>query len=514
MIDENIKYEEFFNKQTSRLKRKNKPMLSTLLTDFYKIGHVAQYPKGTEFVFSNLTARKSRIPELNSTIFFGLQYFLKKYLIEDFNKNFFERPLEEVMSEYKRMCEHTIGGLSDYSHIEELHKLGYLPLQIQALPEGSDVPIGVPMLSIENTDYRFFWLTNFIESLMSAIIWQPITCATLANQYRKLFTKHLDESIGSTEFVPFMGHDFSFRGMGGLESACLSGMGHLTSFCGTDTVPAIMSLEKYYNADITKELVGCSVPATEHSVMSSGTAVEGEFETFKNLITNIYPNGIVSIVSDTFDLWKVLTDFLPRLQENIMSRDGKVVIRPDSGDPVDIICGTHQPHHADFESRSKPEEKGVVELLWDVFGGKIVNRHKVLDSHIGAIYGDSITVERADQISKRLIAKGFAPLIVYGIGSYTYQYNTRDTFGMAVKCTAIISNGNEVEVFKDPITDDGTKKSLKGYFAVEGENGKYQVTDQVSKWEAYANTKLEPVFLNGKVVKEYSLEQIRSRIRG
>ncbi|MAR66567.1 MAG: nicotinate phosphoribosyltransferase [Crocinitomicaceae bacterium] len=486
-------------------------MLSTLLTDFYKIGHINQYPAGTQKVYSNLTARKSRNQDIDKVVFFGLQYFMKKYLVEDFKTNFFSRPLDEVMDEYKRMCQHTIGDLPSYDHIADLHKLGYLPLSIKALPEGSKVPIGVPMLTIENTDDRFFWLTNFIESLMSAIIWQPITCATLANEYRKLFNNYLMESIGSTDFVPFMGHDFSFRGMGGLESACLTGMGHLTSFSGTDTIPAIMCLEKYYNANIENELVGCSVPATEHSVMSSGSAIEGEFETFKRLITDIYKSGIVSIVSDTFDLWEVLTDFLPRLKNEINAREGKVVIRPDSGDPVDIICGTYQPHHGDYESRSEPEEKGVVELLWEAFGGTEVNGYKVLNDKVGAIYGDSITTDRADQISKRLMAKGFAPLIVYGIGSYTYQYNTRDTFGMAVKCTAIVNNNKEVEVYKDPITDDGTKKSLKGFLIVEGENGNYTVRDGVTREESMAGS-LNPVFLDGQLINETNLSAVRRRV--
>lgn len=251
-------------------------MNPTLLTDFYKISHPFQYPKGTEFVYSNLTARKSRLKGLDDVVFFGLQYFIKEYLLDRFNKDFFNLPKEQVMDEYKRMCKNTVGDLPSYDHIEALHDLGYLPLEIKALPEGASVPIGVPMLTIVNTKEEFFWLTNFVESLMSAVIWQPITSATKAKQYKDLFVKVLDESIGDSGFAPFMGHDFSFRGMGGLESACLSGMGHLLSFVGTDTVPAIMAMEKYYGADIEKELVGCSVPATEHSVCSSGTGVYGE----------------------------------------------------------------------------------------------------------------------------------------------------------------------------------------------------------------------------------------------
>jgi nicotinamide phosphoribosyltransferase len=517
------------------------------LTDFYKVGHPFQYPKGTSLVYSNLTPRKSRLPGIDKIVWIGLQLFAKKYLIEYFNDNFFNRPKQEVMDEYKRVIKFTIGDLPTYEHIEYIYDLGYLPIEIKALPEGSIVDMRIPVLTIKNTDPKAYWLTNFLESLMSAILWQPITSATLAYEYKKLFTKYLKETIGDTSFVQWMGHDFSFRGMSGLESAILSGIGHLMSFTGTDTIPAIMALEKYYNANIETELVGASVPATEHSVMSSGTGVEGEFATFKRLITEIYPNGIVSIVSDTFNLWDVLTDFLPRLKNEIMARDGKVVIRPDSGDPVDIICGKIEydrgpgGNYDELINPNSSETKGVIELLWDTFGGTIVNGYKVLDSHIGAIYGDSITLDRAKQISERLIAKGFAPLLVYGIGSFTYQYNTRDTFGIAVKATYIeITEKAEddmfdqggpsigeiwtrgVKIFKDPITDDGTKKSARGllkveeYIKIEQISGrqshdKFVLVDQVS-WEEEAKGALKTVFLDGKLVHETTLKEIRSRL--
>ena len=495
-----------------------------LLTDFYKIGHYLQYPAGTEVVYSNLTARKSRLENVKETIFFGLQAFMLEYLIERFDRDFFNRPKEEVIDEYRRIIKNTIGDLPDYEHIEYLHDLGYLPLLIKAVPEGTHVPIGVPMLTLRNTDPKCYWLTNFVESLLSAQLWLPITSATHANKYRELFNEVLDASIDDTSFVDFMGHDFSFRGMEGLEGSYLSGLGHLTSFAGTDTIPAILAAEKYYGADVEKELVGTSVSATEHSVMSSGTAIHGEFETFRQLVTEIYPTGIVSIVSDTFDLWAVLTDFMPRLKDEILARDGgpesldKVVIRPDSGDPVDIICGKppERTGTTDLHTLNKtgPEYKGVVELLWDTFGGEVVNGFKVLNPAVGAIYGDSITLERAEQISERLMAKGFAPIIVYGIGSFTYQYNTRDTFGMAVKCTAIEHNGKLVDVFKDPITDDGTKKSLKGLIEVSRDMyGNIRATDECT-WEQENEGMLETVFFNGVLTRRTTLAEIRERVKG
>ena len=234
---------------------------------------------------------------------------------------------------------------------------------------------------------------------------------------------------------------------------------------------------------------------------------EGEFETFKRLITEVYPKGIVSIVSDTWDLWKVLTNYLPRLKEEIAGRDGKVVVRPDSGDPILILCGNPN-------GKSEEERKGVVELLWETFGGTTNDKgYKELIPQIGAIYGDSITAERAAQICENLKRKGFASTnVVLGIGSFTYQYNTRDTFGFAMKATYGEVNGEGRAIFKDPITDDGTKKSAKGLMKIELENGKFKLTDTVS-WEEEAKGELKEVFRDGKLLVDVSLAEIRNNIK-
>ena len=220
-------------------------------------------------------------------------------------------------------------------HIRALHDLGYLPLELRALPEGTQVPIGIPMFVMWNTNPEFFWLTNYLETTLSSIVWGPSTAATLAKRYRRILEHWIGETGGDPDFIDWQGHDFSYRGMYGSEAAMLSGAGHLLSFTGTDTVPAIDFLEDFYNADSDNELVGGSVPATEHSVMCMGTE-DGEIETFHRLITDLYPNGIVSIVSDTWDYWKVWTDYLPALHDEIRASDGTVTIRPDSGDPVKI----------------------------------------------------------------------------------------------------------------------------------------------------------------------------------
>jgi nicotinamide phosphoribosyltransferase len=507
-----------------------------LLTDYYKTEHFRMYPEGTTMIYSNLTPRKSRVDGVDSIIFFGLQHFVKKYLLDKFKTEFFNKPWEEVEEEYKYAI-HTETG-----HIKALHELGYLPIKIKALPEGSRCPIRVPCMTIRNTLPEFFWLTNYLETLISCQLWQPITSATLAAEYWKILSKYAKETTGSDDGVQWQAHDFSMRGMSSVESAILSGMGHLTSFTGTDTIPAIYALRDSYRAE---GLIGASVPATEHSVMCMGTK-DDEVGTFSNLL-DLYPSGILSVVSDTWDLWKVLTEYLPILKDKILGRDGKLVIRPDSGDPVDIICGLNTGNNGEYQkhrSNHKDEEpawKGVIELLWDTFGGKINEYgYKVLNPCVGAIYGDSINLDRAQDICKRLKAKGFASTnVVLGVGSYTYQYNTRDTFGFAVKATygeltemedmtpeehgfpvmdstaIMIQVIKPREIFKDPITDDGTKKSLKGLLSVRSydrDNKQLYVKDQCTRDEE-ENSLLETVFEDGKLVREQILDDIRKRIK-
>ena len=402
---------------------------SILLTDGYKLDHRRQYPEGTEFVYSNWTPRSCQyFPEAHEGIVvFGIQYFIKEYLLDKFNKNFFNRPKEEVIEEFTRRINTFLGpNQVGVEHIEALHALGYLPIEIKALPEGSICPIGVPALTIVNTLPEFFWITNYLETLMSSTLWLPMTSATSARLYKKRLMEHaIKTGFDKQPGLDFLCHDFSMRGMAGIEAAIMSGMGHLTSFTGSETIPALEAVEEYYHADADSELIAGTVPATEHSVMCAG-GMEDEFETFERLINETYPTGIVSIVSDTWDFWQVITDYLPRLKDTIMSRDGRVVVRPDSGDPVKIICGDPE---ADPNS---PEYKGAYQLLGEIFGTTVnENGYKVLDTHIGLIYGDSITLERQHQIYSQLEDKGFAATnLVLGIGSYNYGYRTRDSLGL------------------------------------------------------------------------------------
>ncbi len=479
------------------------------LCDGYKVDHRRQYPVGTELVYSNWTPRKSRIEGIDKVVFFGLQYFIKKYLVETFDRDFFGQPKSAVIKKYQRRISGYLGPEAiTYEHMEALHDLGYLPIEIKALPEGMLVPIRMPMFTIKNTKPEFFWITNFLETILSCIIWMPCTSATMAFQYRKILDSYVEKTGGDPEFVNWQGHDFSFRGMAGLEAAMMSGAGHLLSFTGTDTIPAIDFLEAYYGADVEKELVGGSVSATEHSVMCMGTQ-DDEIGTFRRLIEETYPSGIVSIVSDTWDYWKVITEFIPTLKSEILGRDGKVVIRPDSGDPVKIICGDP------VAIPGTPEFKGSVECLWETFGGTETSTgYKLLDGHIGLIYGDSITLERCQAICSQLAAKGFASTnVVFGIGSYTYQYVTRDTFGFAMKATYGEVNGEGRPIFKDPKTDDGTKKSAKGMIKLSGTATAVQTMEDMVTSAQEEEGLLETVYLDGKIMKETTLSEIRALLK-
>ena len=493
-----------------------------LLTDGYKTGHHQQYPHGTTLVYSNFTPRSNKYAPkgCDMVVSFGQQMVMKK-IHEAFQNEFFSKPKDEVCGEMKRELSLYLGTDYDVTHFEQLHDLGYLPIAVKGIEEGTLVPIKVPVLTIYNTLPEFYWVTNYLETIISNLLWKPMTSATIAHTYRKVLTKWQEKTdVERGWFIDWQGHDFSMRGMDSIEATISSGLGHLTSFSGTDSLPTLYGARKFYGED---GFVGGSVNATEHSVMCAGSK-DDEVETFRRLLKT-YPTGILSIVSDTWDLWKVCTEHVVTLKEEILARDGKLVIRPDSGDPVDILCGSESTLHT-----GSPEGKGVIELLWDVFGGTTNEQgYKVLDSHIGAIYGDSITIDRADEICRRLESKGFASTnVVLGIGSFTYQYNTRDTFGFAMKATYVeleelfYETENSVEpelrivgreIFKDPITDDGTKKSATGLLAVyDNYEGGLTLIDKAS-WETENEGKLKTIYKDGEFFNQTTLTEIRERLK-
>lgn len=563
-----------------------------LMTDFYKISHRIMNEEGTEQTYSTFTPRTSRIKEIDKVVFFGLQGFIKEYLIDYFTDNFFKRDKSKVVSEYKRIIKYTLGdSCADTSHIEALHDLGYLPIKIRGLKEGTLAPIKVPVFTIENTHKDFYWLTNFLETLISACMWKVITATTIVKQYYDICNQWADKTCDSKDFLQWQCHNFSYRGMSGNEDAITTGAGQLLFFTGTDTIPSIQYLENYYNANVENELVGASVLATEHSIQ---TQYKDDYRYFKRMITEVAPQGILSLVADGFDYWNVIGTVVPSLKEEILARNGKVVIRPDSGNPIAILCGSvdvikddkylasvediedyfndlsleyfadelekdsyvdEKTFYCEIGGKTYKvecvadiirerggytdsnyyfvdsvkvaykeveltlEQKGSVEALYDTFGGNTNSKgYKVLDSHVGLIYGDAITPAVANEILKRLEKKGFASEnVVFGIGSYSLGFHTRDTFGFAVKATQVVINGEERNIFKDPKTDDGTKKSLTGRVAVFQGSEELLVVDGLTIEEQNRHKPidlLEDVFVDGKLVRNESLAEIRARLKG
>ncbi|QGH74674.1 nicotinamide phosphoribosyl transferase [Bacteriophage DSS3_VP1] len=487
--------------------------------DFYKVSHIAQYPDNVSHIHSTLVARKACYNDNISKeefMWFGHSLFLEK--LEAFEQWFFTLTFEElcdVLKEYKIFLDTRLGADMDVAHWNELWKVRFLPITIHAMPERSIQKFQTPLLTVENIDSRFPWLVGFIETTMLSNIWPVSTAANRAWHIRKVIEDSMkNHTEEEREAIDFMAHDFSYRGMPGDEAAMLTGCGHLANFKGSDTIPAARAMERVYG-----ETTGFSVAATEHSVMCAG-GQEDEIETFKRLM-KVYPTGILSVVSDTWDYFGTLTDILPKMKSKIMKRDGKLVIRPDSGNPIDIICGKPfidaskdfyegdsledylndtiwetnlnegdkglvwdgvdwwsfdvelfydyecdfvsvkniQPHERTFEDR------GSLELLGETFGYTYDSQGlKLLDPHIGLIYGDGMNQERIKEILERMVALGWSPLnMVFGVGAYTYQFVTRDELSWAFKATAIKRDGEWVAIKKDPKTDPG-KASLSGRF--------------------------------------------------
>lgn len=510
-----------------------------LMTDGYKTSHHKMYPKGTSLVYSNFTPRNvNRMPiQAKKIVVFGAQYVVK-YIVDLYNENFFSRPKDEVCGEAKEILSDYLGSDYDVSHFEALHDLGYLPIRVKSLPEGAIITQNTPFLTICNTLDEFFWLPNFLETLISSLLWKPLHSASLAYGYKQILIDYANKTDKENIFaVNFQGHDFSFRGMQHPESAISSSLGFMTSFMGTDTVPVLQAAKYYYDS----KSVGFSVPASEHAVMTA-YGKENEIDGFRRLMSQ-YPTGILSIVSDSFDLWQVCTKYIKELKNEILARQGKIVIRPDSGDPVKILTGLKVVPFEEATSTSEcvvkdgkyylveltnvnregwmigrevseAETKGVISLLWETFGGTINGQgYKCLDGHIGSIYGDAITLDRLEQICLRLEEKGFASTnVVFGVGSYSLGYATRDNQGGAVKATYVVVNGVGREIFKDPVTDRGLKKSAKGLLHVYlDENGEYRLKDQCTVEEEKTG-ELKVIFENGNLIRFTTIHEIREKI--
>jgi nicotinamide phosphoribosyltransferase len=482
---------------------------SLFYTDGYKIGHKRMLAKGTTRLYGTWIPRSIKYAPkgVSKIVSFG-QQLVVKWLHDEFQENFFNQPIE-VAERFGKDMSMYLGMDYDASHFVELHKLGYLPIRVKSLPEGIETNPNIPHMTFINTVDGFAWLTLYLETIVSSLSWKPSTSATIALQYKRNVVEWVMKTDPANAWlIPFLCHDFSARGLSPWDMLS-SGLGHASSFLGSDTIICIPGARYFYNEPEDQVSI-YSVNASEHSVSTTKIFTVGEQQMIADWLVE-FPKGILSIVSDTFDLWKLITEYLPANKEAIMARDGKLVIRPDSGDPVDIICGLPKAIENGWDG---PEERGVIELLWDIFGGTVNEQgFKVLDPHIGAIYGDSITLDRQIQIYERLAAKGFAATnIVLGVGSFTYQMNTRDTLGFAAKGAwfEVDENGTKVgyDIYKDPVTDDGTKKSLKGLICVTED---HEILTQCT-WEQESQGILQTIYENGQFHNQITLTEVRERL--
>lgn len=525
----------------------------TLMLDSYKVSQKFLMPPNTEFVYSNTTPRKSRIDGVTHVVNFGLQYFIKEYLIDRWQEDFFNMEEDEAVKQYVRIITCHLGpDVVAEKEVRSLHRLGYLPIRIKSLPEGDLVPMRVPVNTIVNTHKDFGWLTNYLETIMQCETWPAITLATLFREFKKVFNKYADLTSETRDMVPFQGHLFAMRGMSSLQSNISTGMAHLLSFVGTDTIPSLVGAEYYYNANIEEELLGVSVAASEHSQETAYFDEDHEDESaYIQAMLDAVPTGIVSVVCDGTDYWKFITETLPKFKDQIMARDGKFVCRADSGDQTLISCGydcvtvnktkdefldklftqTYQvkyfPTKYDCVKTSdgfyldnrgdelqEYEVDGSLLTLYKVFGGQVNSKgYKVLDPHIGFIYGDGMNFERVNMILEKLVDKEISTEnMVFGLGSYVAQMATsRDTFSIALKCTHTVIDGKPKDIFKDPKTDSGMKKSAKGLLRVDKIDGEYVLKDQCTPEEEQGG-ELKTVFENGKLLIDHTFSEIKDRL--
>lgn len=477
-----------------------------LLIDFYKAVHAEMLPKNITKSVSYFTPRMSRVKQWDKVVMFGLQGFIKTYLMDYFNEEFFQKPFEQVIGEYKRIMDATLGqNAYKIEKIEKLHKLGYLPIEIVALPEGARVPMHVPMFGITNTHPDFAWLPQSLESLISAESWHPMLAATVGYTYRQIVNEYYEKTCDADISRARALGAFDFRGEECTDSAVKAGAGWCLSFLNTATVPTIPYLEQNYNCDCTKEPVAFGSPSTEHSVMCSNYAIDGDEVTLlKRLLKEIYPDTSFSVVLDSYDYWNIIDHVLPQIKDEILAHNGCMLMRGDSGDCVEVVTKT-------------------VFKLWDEFGGTINSKgYKVLDPHVKAIYGDSITVQRCEQIYKILEEAGFAcSNVALGVGSFSFQCIeedgilkpfTRDTFSSCIKATYCEINEKPFPIYKNP-KEGGFKKSQKGCCIVTKSEDGYQFTDGHTWQQAcVSENALVTVFKDGKLVKEQSLQEIRNRL--
>jgi nicotinamide phosphoribosyltransferase len=455
-----------------------------LNTDSYKVSMFKQYPVGTTGVYSYIESRGGRYDQ---TVFFGLQAFIKEYLLEPITQADIDIA-DEILTAHGEPF-----NREGWEYILSAHG-GYLPVVIRAVPEGTVVPVKNVLATIENTDPKAFWLTTYLETALLRAVWYPTTVATQSYTIRKVILDAL-EKTGDPSLIDFKLHDFGARGVSSLESAGIGGAAHLVNFMGSDTITGVLYARQYYNAGVA----GFSIPAAEHSTITSWGR-ESEVDAYRNMLTQFAkPGSIVAVVSDSYDVFNAASKLWgEELKEQVVASGATVVIRPDSGDP-DTVC------------------RKLIQILGDKFGYTTnAKGYKVLNN-VRLIQGDGVNEHTIRMILGGFAAYGWsADNIAFGMGGALLQQVDRDTQKFAMKCSAALVNGEWVDVQKDPITDSG-KKSKAGRVQLWESGGEYiSSVSRPNTWTdrgfAWAPV-LQEVFRDGKLVTEYTFEQVRANAK-
>jgi nicotinamide phosphoribosyltransferase len=456
-----------------------------LLTDSYKVSHYKQYPPGSELVYSYFESRGGQFPEV---VFFGLQYYLKRYLAGAIvTRERIEEADELLALHFGKKVLNRAG----WEHILRKHG-GRLPVVIRSAPEGSVIPNRNVLMTIENTDPECYWLTNYLETLLVQV-WYGCTVATQSRAMKKLILRYLIET-GDPELIGFKLHDFGYRGVSSVETAAVGGAAHLVNFQGTDTLAGIEMLRQFYGA----EMPGFSIPAAEHSTITSW-GKEQEVDAYANMLS-AYPDGLVAVVSDSYDIFRACGEIWGGvLKDKVLSRNGTLVIRPDSGDPPTVVCQ-------------------VLEILGKRFGFMSNDKgYRVLPSQVRIIQGDGIDFEMLTLIMSRMKEQKWSvDNIAFGSGGGLLQKLNRDTLKFAFKCASIRVKGEDRDVYKDPVTDHGKISKAGRMKLVKRDGGYFTLTNraEVGKSDsgfAEAKDELVEVFRDGVVSREWTIEEIRVR---
>lgn len=454
-----------------------------LNTDSYKASHWLQYPPNTKNVFSYIEARGGKYPK---TLFYGLQIFLKEYL----SKPITAKDIRTAATFFKAHGEPF--NEEGWKYILKEHN-GYLPLRVRALPEGTVIPTRNVLVTVEATDPKCFWLVSYVETALLRAVWYPTTVATNSYYVKQTIKKYLEET-GTPDLLPFKFHDFGARGVETIEAAGVGGSAHLVNFMGTDTVSGILCAAEYYNTDLDKpeNMIGFSIPAAEHSTMTSWGGRDGEWKAMNNMVDQYAGEGkLYACVSDSYDIYHAITEVWGRkLKDKVLEKGGTLVVRPDSGDPVEVTLK-------------------CVELLGEAFGYEVnAKGYKVLNPAVRLIQGDGITGDEIEKILANYKANGWsADNIAFGCGAGLLQKVDRDTSEFAMKASAIEIEGEGwLDVYKEPITSS-KKNSKRGRVTTfRDDEGYFSDRENIGD-----NDELITVFENGKVLKEWTFAEVRER---